>query len=291
MGQTVYADVLFLINFSMDFLVFYICARLSGRRLNLFRSVVASALGGAYGVASLFIEHSGAFTWLLDLSALLLICATAFAARDLRASDFIVRCMLFALISALLGGMMMALSSALERSGIALLDYESGDDLSVWLFAILAAAGGAAAFAGGRRIKRIASSSAADMYIEYEGKSVTVRAMTDTGNMLSDPLSGRSVALCELEAISNLLSPQMLDYFRKGEISADIDTAIVSQLRFIPARGAVGGESALLPAIAPDLVRIINDKVNREADILIAPVRYDLSVGESRALLPPGLAE
>ena len=43
MGQTVYADVLFLINFSMDFLVFYICARLSGNIMN-YESMLAFRL-------------------------------------------------------------------------------------------------------------------------------------------------------------------------------------------------------------------------------------------------------
>ena len=68
-GQTVYADVLFLINFSMDFLVFYICARLSGRRLYPFRSALASALGGAYGVASLFINTNGFIISICDGTA------------------------------------------------------------------------------------------------------------------------------------------------------------------------------------------------------------------------------
>ena len=35
MGETVYADVLFIINFSMDFLCFYICSRVLGYPLRL----------------------------------------------------------------------------------------------------------------------------------------------------------------------------------------------------------------------------------------------------------------
>ena len=135
-GQTVYADVLFLINFSMDFLVFYICARLAGRRLYPFRSALASALGGAYGVASLFIDANGFVTSVCDVAALIVICCVAFASKNMRLRDFFGMCILFALISSILGGIMTALSSMLERSGFASLEYENGDDISVWLFAL-----------------------------------------------------------------------------------------------------------------------------------------------------------
>lgn len=290
-GQTVYADVLFLINFSMDFLVFYICARLAGRRLYPFRSALASALGGAYGVASLFIDANGFVTSACDVAALIVICCVAFASRRMRLRDFFGRCILFALISSILGGIMTALSSMLERSGLVSLEYESGDDISIWIFALIAAAGGAAAFVGGKRMKRIAAAKSADVEIKMNGKSIVIRAMTDTGNMLTDPLSGRAVALCELKAIEKLFPAEMINYLRSGELSSGICTEIASKIRFIPARGALGGKTSLLAAVEPDAVTVINDKGKRDADILLAPVPYNLSAGESRVLLPPGFVD
>lgn len=290
-GQTVYADVLFLINFSMDFLVFYICARLAGRRLYPIRSALASAIGGAYGVASLFIDANGFVTSACDVAALIVICCVAFASWRMRFRDFFGRCILFALISSILGGIMTALSSMLERSGLVSLEYESGDDISIWIFALIAAAGGAAAFVGGKRMKRIAAAKSADVEIKMNGKSIVIRAMTDTGNMLTDPLSGRAVALCELKAIEKLFPAEMINYLRSGELSSGICSEIASKIRFIPARGALGGKTSLLAAVEPDAVTVINDKGKREADILIAPVSYNLSAGESRVLLPPGFVD
>jgi stage II sporulation protein GA (sporulation sigma-E factor processing peptidase) len=290
-GQTVYADVLFLINFSMDFLVFYICARLAGRRLYPLRSALASVLGGAYCVASLFFESNSFVITLCDIISLLLICAIAFASKNIRIGDFFGRCILFALISAILGGIMTALSSMLERSGFSSLEYESGDDISIWLFAMIAAAGGTAAFVGGKRMKRLASSKCADVVIGLDGKSVKLRAMTDTGNMLTDPLSGRSIALCELDSVSELFPDEMNAYWKTGDLSANISDEYAKKLRFIPSRGALSGKISLLAAVEPDFFTVINDKGKVEADILVAPVPYNLSAGESRVLLPPGLVE
>ncbi len=290
-GQTVYADVLFLINFSMDFLVFYICARLAGRKLYPFRSALAAALGGAYGVASLFFEENSIITSMGDILSLVLICSVAFASKNLRARDFFGRCLLFALVSAILGGIMTALSTALERSGFVSHEYESGDDISIWIFALIAAAGGAAAFVGGKRMKKLAVAKSADIVITLDGKSATVHAMTDTGNMLTDPLSGRGVALCELDAVKDLFSREIIEYWRKGDFSANLAPSYAKRLRFIPSRGALSGKTALLAAVEADMVTISNDRGKREVDILIAPVPYNLSAGESRALLPPGLVD
>ena len=291
MGQTVYADVLFLINFSMDFLVFYICAVLAGRRVEPLRSALASAIGGVYGVISLFIEREGAKVWLFDVLSLVLICTVAFASKDLNIRAFSGRCILFASVSAVIGGIMTAISSALERSGLSSLEYEDGDDISVWLFALIAAAGGAAAFVGGKRMKRLAISKPADLIIEYEGKSVCVRAMTDTGNMLTDPLSGRAVAMCELDALSNLFSEEMFGYWKNGELATKIAPGCISRIRFIPAKGVLSAKSSLIAAFVPDSVTVVTNKEKRAVDILIAPLTHNLSAGESKALLPPGLVE
>ena len=293
MGQTVYADILFLINFSMDFLVFYICARLSCRRLHVLRSALAAAIGGAYGVLALFIPQEGLIAPICDVVSMLAICAISFySARD-NARTFFGRCALFAGVSALLGGIMNATYSLLNRSGLSFLEGESGDDVSVWLFALLAAAGGAAAFVGGRRAGRISSSRQCEVEVTYGGKSVRVYAMTDTGNMLSDPLSGRAVAVCELDAVAGIFPRELVELWRLGEISASsrLSAENAARLRYSPAKGALASKYALLCAVLPDGVSVFCDGKSRDADLLLAPVPHKLSAGESRMLLPPGFTE
>lgn len=288
MGRIVYADVLFLINSSMDFLVFYICARFSGKKLGVVRSAVAAAIGGVYGIAALFIPGEGLVPALCDMAALLIVCAVGFYKPGDRLRDFLARSALFAGVCAILGGVMTAFYSLLNRSDISVLEGESGDDISVWLFALLAAAGGAAAFAGGRRMRRLASSRQGDIEIVFESKSVRLRAMTDTGNMLSDPLSGRGVLICELDAVRSVFPKELVEYWRSGNIgaSSSLPEEYAAKLRFIPARGAVGSRTTLLSAIIPESVTVVG---KREVDLLVAPVPYKLSAGESRALLPPGI--
>lgn len=290
-GQTVYADVLFLINFSMDFLVLYICAKLTRRRLDSIRFALAAAIGGAYGVATLFLPQNGITPLICDVLSLAAICAAAFLSNEDRFRDFLGRCALFAGTSAILGGIMSALYSILNRSGLAKLEADGGDDISVWIFALLAALGGAAAVAGGKRMRRIAAAKQSSVEIGFENRLVRLRAMTDTGNLLADPLSGRGVAICELDAVRELFPRELVEYWSGGDVAslAGVPQRYAAKLRYIPAKGALGGNSSLLSAISPDVFRVIADGKAVDADILIAPVPKKLSAGESRALLPPGI--
>ena len=293
MGQTVYGDILFLINFSMDFLVFYICARISCRRLHVLRSALAAALGGAYGVLALFIPQEGLLAPICDVVAMLAICAvSSYSARD-NARTFLGRCALFAGVSAILGGIMSAMYSLLNRSGLSSLEGGDGDDISIWLFALLAAAGGAAAFAGGRRAKRIAVSKQSDVEITFGGERVVLRAMTDTGNMLTDPLGGRAVAICELDAVASIFPSELVDFWRCGDVSAAsrLSPENAARLRFIPAKGALASKCSLLCAIVPECVSILASDGKRDIDLLVVPVPYKISAGESRVLLPPDFTE
>lgn len=290
-GQTVYADVLFLINFSMDFLVFYICAKLSRRRLDSVRCAIAAAIGGAYGVATLFLPQNGFTPLICDALSLALICAAAFYSKEIRFRDFVGRCALFAGVSAILGGIMSALYSILNRSGLATLEPDGGDDISVWIFALVAALGGAAAVAGGKRMKRIAAAKQSGIEVGFGGRTVRLRAMTDTGNLLADPLSGRGVAICELDAVKTLFPHELVEYWEKGDIGSTsaLPEKYAIKLRYVPAKGAIGSQNSMLTAIVPDTFKVIGDGKTVDADVLIAPVPRKLSAGESRALLPPGI--
>ena len=290
-GQTVYADVLFLINFSMDFLVFYICAKLSRRRLDSVRCALAAAIGGVYGVATLFLPQNGFTPLICDIMSLALICGVAFYSKDIRFRDFVGRCALFAGVSAILGGIMNALYSILNRSGLATLEPDGGDDISVWIFALIAALGGAAAVAGGKRMKHIAVAKQSSIEIGYGGKTVRLCAMTDTGNLLTDPLSGKGVAICELNAVKGIFPHELVEYWERGDIGSicALPEKIAIKLRYVPAKGALGAKGSMLTAIVPDIFRVIGDGKAVDADVLIAPVPRKLSAGESRALLPPGI--
>ena len=115
-GIVVYADLLFLIDFSMDLLTLYIVSKVLRRRISLLRMVSAAAMGGVYSVATLSLPK-GVFSMLFGLFVCFVMCMTALLSK--RWENFakmpLYTCLFF-VVSSLLGGMMTAFYSLLNRN-------------------------------------------------------------------------------------------------------------------------------------------------------------------------------
>ena len=74
MEQTVYADLYFMINLSMDFLCFFLTAKILSIKLHVWRALMASALGGAYAVAALFFTVGKLAALLIDMAFCACLC-------------------------------------------------------------------------------------------------------------------------------------------------------------------------------------------------------------------------
>ena len=109
--MTVYGDLLFLINFSMDFLCFYLSCLLLHRKMKLGRTFIASVLGGIYSVLALFVSTNGTIALLIDILVLVLMCWIAYGVGKSGFKALIKAIFLYFFVSALLGGLMTALFS------------------------------------------------------------------------------------------------------------------------------------------------------------------------------------
>ena len=292
MGETVYADVLFIINFSMDFLCFYICSRVLGYPLRLARTVLAAAMGGIYSVLMIWWDLPGAARLPLDVGVLLLMCAVGRSRSGDGIGARFGGAAMYAGVSAALGGFMTAIYSLANRagfSGTAGSGNDGSGEMSAWVFALIAASGAAASVIGGRRLRLRSSGGRVHVRVTINGRNAEFDGIIDSGNLLSDPLSGRRVMICELGAIDGLIDPRMAVLIRSGGVSTRIGSADAAALRFIPASGAIG--DGLICAITPGAVTVTDAESgkSRMADLLVAPVPRRLSADGCRALLPPGV--
>ncbi len=192
--MVVYWDLAAAWNFTLDYLLLLVTLRLAGRPVRRRRLAAAAALGAAYSVAALTMPFS---PWLLA-AALAAMCRVAFfhAGNRLRLT------LLFLLLACALGG------------GVLLLGHVSGGMARLAagvLYArlpwgvFLAAAGGsylllAVVFRGGARHR----GELLRARVEYGGKSAEMTLLRDTGNALSDPLTGEGVPVIEGAALAPL---------------------------------------------------------------------------------------
>ena len=285
MNQVVYADLLFLIDFSMDFLCLYVTSRILHRNFGLWRCLGGAAVGGTYSVLALILEMNVLPGIIADIGVCALICLSAFGCHGKGLYEYFLCVLTFFGVSAALGGFMTAIYSMLNRFDLPLESVnEKGDGISIWLFGLLAVASGLWTMLGGDFFKRACTSRVADVDITYRGNKVTLRALVDTGNMLSDPISGKSVIVVENKIASRLIGRIASVSGMRGDLDA-MDEEDRLKLRLIPISTAAG--ESVLYAFLPENVTVTVKKKNKrrqmEIDALFAPSELALSA-DKRAM-------
>ncbi len=287
MEQTVYVDLLFMINFSMDFLCLFLVAKLLARHFSLLRTTFAAILGGLYSVASLFVPHDGLGGTALDLLFCLFLCLVAFASRRERPGAMLVLSASFFLASMLLGGIMTAIFNLLNRMDPPWDSFSEQGDMPVWLFAAVAAISSAITWLGGRFLRTRAQASGATVEVQLLGRSACLHALCDSGNLVRDTVSGRPVIVASLRRAKEILPPETPDITEWNSLGDRLPPSLASRICVVPIQTAAG--SRILYALRPDQTRIRAGTHTRSADVLIGFAELHGIPADCDALLPPEL--
>ena len=284
MQQYVYADLLFLINFSMDYLCLYITSRILHKRMNLPKMLLSSALGGIYSVISLFFTLNTVLSLVIDVLICIVMCAIVFAEKETKASSTLLCSFLFVGISMMTGGCMTALFNLLNRMDLPLENIAS-DGLSTYAFAIIAAVAGFISLKSGQLISHRSTVTECELEISLEGKSIVLKALVDSGNLIKDPLSGKSVIVIDKGQLNKIVNTKLYESFICGNRSDNAPRGI----RLIPINTA-GGKS-MLAASHPDKATIrFTDRKGKphafDADVMIAPSDIQQSADGYSAIIP-----
>lgn len=251
----IYIDTLFLLNAIVDYLLLLSSAKVAGEPLRRGRFALGAVLGGLYACA-IFLPGLGFLARPLCrvASAVLMVLCAFCGTRRLLRQTLIFACLAFAF-----GGGVMAVS-LLGRQGLSLEGgvIYSGMDLKIVL---LSAAGCYAVltllFKKWARHTRSAG-ELLPVTLFLGEKTASFLALLDTGNTLSDPISGRPVLVAQRECISPLLPenllPERLDD-PAGFLARLEDQDWRSRFRLLPYR-TVGVEGGLLLALRVDGAQI-----------------------------------
>ena len=253
----VYLDTLFLLNAVMDYLLLLCAARLAGEPLHRLRMALGALLGGGYAAAVImpgmrFLLHPGCKVG----SAMLMVLIGLGGSRRLLRQMVI----FFALACAFGGGVLAV--SLLGGQGLSLgggLVY-SGMDIKMVL---LSAAGCYLLFT--LVLSRVGRHTAASgelvqTSLRIFDKEVTFTSLVDTGNTLTDPVSGHSVMVADAHSVAQLFprdrTPCKVELEAPDQALRRLNTGPWrGRFRLLPYR-AVGIECGLLLAVRADNVRV-----------------------------------
>ena len=293
MEQIIYGDILFIINFSMDFLALYASARILSRRIHILSAVLAASLGALYAIVSLFTPGNAFITLLLNAAIALLMCYIVFGGGF---SLLLRSALLFCIINLLIGGGMTALMNlinALRGSQKVFMEGHvvslGGDLPPIWIL-LAGGIGALVAVFTGRAAKKRAVAGYSQATITFRGRSVTLSCLRDSGNLLSEPVSGRPVIVTTFHAIRPLLSSPLDRIFRRGSTDAldHLDITDIRKIRLIPSTGA--GYAGLLIGLIPDTAVI--DGIEKDICLAALPENADgfRKDADFDAIIPMSLA-
>lgn len=292
MRQVLYGDVLCLINFSIDFLVLAMCGTFLHLRRRLFRLLAAAVLGAVYSLLILLPALPWYAELLSHLIAALLMCAVAYS--PLGARYFVRLVFVFYVSAFLLGGAVSALYTILasilgtadvgETNAVV-----SGQKATIFL--LYAMGSGIFFFAFGRMEAKRKCQRHTMVKICEEEKSVEMEGLVDSGNLLSDPISGRPVILVRKVEALHILPMDIARFYSGMSEEKDVPPALMKKIRLVLATGVEG--KRILTGYIPDRIFLFSreePKKRRTVNAMIAICEgQEKDFGGSGAIVPATL--
>lgn len=277
--MTVYWDIMFLINFTIDYIILYSTAKTVFLKRNFFKMILGAVIGGIYGI--FIFEKSIVFNILTYILVTLLILYVAFSKLNFKIiSTFYIISFLFGGISNYLNNMYGVIKMSngfifVENNLFAVL---MGVILSSFIIVISL-----------KLIKRnvIKHKQIKTVDIFFEGKSVTVSGMLDTGNLLLDPITKYPVILVSFDDIEKIISSDLKKFLEEKEnLCVNINRKIINKIRLIPYKNSNSND--VLKGFKPDYIVIKEEDERKITDVIIAVTYNKLSENnEFNAILNP----
>ncbi len=290
--MTVYLDIVLLENLCMNYIILFATGYLMKIKMKQLRLATSSLLGGIYAVVAYLeiLPIYSNFTMKILLSILMVY--IAYHPKNIK--NLCKQLVIFYLTSFAFGGCAFALlyfikpQNILMRNGvyvgtypikIALLGGIIGFIIIYIAFKIV-------------KTKLRKKDIIYTITIEIEGKTLEVKAMLDTGNMLKDPISGMSVIVVEKSKLYSLLPNKLLDNIEKiigGEGESLLEQIeekeYLARFRIIPF-SSVGKQNGLMLGFKADKVAIKKeDEIQFSNSVVIGIYNQTLSKNKSYSAL------
>lgn len=263
--MTLYVDVLFAINFSMDFLSLFITMKILHKRVYKSRIITSSALGGLYGVCEMLIQTSFVLSILVNVAVSVLMCLIAF--KEKKIGKFTVELIMLWGCSATLGGTMSMLYVFLNKLMSDYIENYSYDAVFGGArFFIIASLSVIIALLFSKIFNQNTNVKEAEIKITFKNSIYTFKGLCDSGNVLKEPITGRSVILVSASS----------------KIGKAISKESEMKKRYIPYVGV--GSTGMLKGIIPQKI-FINDF---EKSAVVAPIE-NMNFAGYDALIPASL--
>lgn len=280
----VYIDVIIIVNTIINYIILITTAKICDTRISRLKIVLGAILGGIYSALALLNGHGFIESPVIKVVAGILIVLIAFGQERQLVKIIVV----FFSVSAMFAGAVLAVSYMSRKYTTNWLYQPVGLKTLLLSFAISYLI---VSFVYRRAWRNLSGGGISEIYTELNGNKAQFKALHDTGNSLSEPLSGNRVIITDMNTVKDLFSQEIVNIMTDDMLRKPIQAAEELYIkdkrykfRLVPYR-AVGVNGGFLLAVKPDKLYV--DK-NQRKDILIALSPNKVSGGENYSALMGG---
>ena len=275
--RTIYIDVYFLINFTVDLLALHFASAFSKVPVKTFNMIISAVLGGVYSVATVLMPENLALFISVSTISLVLICFICTHKVSFgRQLKFTVAFFVFLI---LIGGIVYLAFTFADSH----LTFEEAEEklqnrtLLLLSIAVLLSMGIIRLlfimFDGAPSEKNV------NVKIELQGRKINFDAFVDSGNLVRDPIDSTAVMFIK-RPLCEKLFPEGIPEFHEGKISEKYK----GHIRLIPIRRS--DKTEILYGLRPDKVSVLIGKKEERIKITIALDNEGGTFGGYEALMP-----
>lgn len=254
--KTIYADILFIINFIINYLLLFVTAHIAALRISRLRLILSAAFGALYAVLS-FVSAFYFFNFLpikLFFAAVIILIAFGRVSFARAYLTFFVCSFVFAgfclLMSLIAPNTFAALNGGAYYINLSLPVLITSTGVAYILLRIVFSRR-----AGGKK-------EICNVTVKHGGAEVALRALVDTGNSLRAPVTNARVIISDYSSVRALLpqsAKEILDLCDGKNFALALDKlSEISHFLLIPYK-TVGVSFSLLLAFVPDEVFIAGE--------------------------------
>ena len=247
--MTLYVDVLFAINFSMDFFSLFITQKILHRKIYKGRMLISAIIGGLYGVFEVLAPTRIIIGSILSVMISFIMCFLTFKEKKL--GRFTAMLLLFWGVSASLGGIMSLLYNYLNNILFEYIkEYSYSTIYDGARFFIIASITMIFSMVISQIFNSKNATKEANLEICINYNTFHLKGLCDSGNLLSEPITGKSVILVS----------------KNSKIGSVISNEPEFQKRYIPYQGIE--KRGIIKGIVPQKVMVNNN----EMSAIVAPI-------------------
>lgn len=281
--QTLYIDVYFLVNFTVDLLSLYYASVFSKVPSSIKRIVIASLIASASAVCVVLFGDPKLLG--IALSAAGLVFAIIIGCSKVSFKRHVKFMVSFLIFEALFGGGVSFIWGILDEYLYDTIASESTPPVNrkLLLFALVVLI-----FIGVFKMivsffSNIVSEGSVKLEVEFLDKKINFEAFVDSGNLAVDPMDMQPIVLIKKDLAKRFLPSNIVEL----KDPDSIDSRVRRRIRLVPI--SRGGVTHVLTGIKADSVKLLDEKSQMPIAVTLAIDKEEGDYGGFYALIPSGV--